>query len=339
MALSSDEVIKREIVDTLGVRYGRIFLRAFPQSSRQDQDLFSKGGLTFGYNNVLYGSCDACWYINEKWVDGYDGTVVDKKPVIALEGTDALNRKSSGNAQYQRFHHALGAVRNGVIGIYYLKKGIDRIRPDLFGIAYFASKFEKGDYLVIDDLKIVKDILSLYDSPLKLKNYVSEYLNSMFFLFNSEFNKLYGGNWKRFADKRSTVIKDDYVIKYAARMKRNFTEASQRAGHIAVGEMYITKYYFYDKKVYYLFLKMTGDELAYLDRHKVDDKEWRILRHEPNVVIRTIDDIVGLSPGIRNRLMMIKDKPLSGGETNGIYNECSKAIFAGLKNGSLQIRL
>jgi len=50
---------------------------------------------------------------------------------------------------------------------------------------------------------------------------------------------------------------------------------------------------------------MTGDELSYLDKHKADDKEWYILRHEPNVEIRTIDDIIGLSPKIREKLMMI----------------------------------
>ena len=42
----------------------------------------------------------------------------------------------------------------------------------------------------------------------------------------------------------STIIKKNYVIKYAGRMKRNFTDGSQRAGHIAVGEMFLTKYFF-----------------------------------------------------------------------------------------------
>ncbi len=134
------------------------------------------------------------------------------------------------------------------------------------------------------------------------------------------------------------MIKDDYVIKYVARMKRNFVEGSQRAGHIAVGEMYLTKYYFYNKKFYYLFLKMTSDELEYLDRHKADDKEWYLLRHEPNVAIKTLNDIIGLNPAIRERLMMIKDEPLNGGETNRIYNECSAAIFQGLRYGNLDIR-
>jgi len=338
MALSSDEIIKQEIIDTIGVQSGNIFLCAFPQTSRQDQDLFSKGGLTFGFNGVLYGSCDACWYVNDTWVDGYDGTTIDRRPVIALEGTDALNRKSSGNAQYQRFHHVLGAVKNGVIGIYYLKKGVDKIRPDLFGMAYFASKVEKGPYLVVDDLSIVKEILELYDSPTELQRYINSYLDYMFSIFDAEFKKQYQGKWERFADKRSTIIKDDYVIKYAARMKRNFTEGSQRAGHIAVGEMYLTRYYFYRKKMYYLFLKMTNDELEYLDEHKADDKEWYILRHEPNVEIKTIDDIIGLDYRIRDNLMSIKDEPLNGGEVNRIYNESSKTIFFGLKQGTLRIK-
>lgn len=338
MALSSDEIIKQEIIDALGVQSGRIFLCAFPQSSRQDQDPFSKGGLTFGFNGVLYGSCDACWYVNETWIDGYDGVAGQRKPIIALEGTDALNRKSSGNAQYQRFHHVLGAVKNGVIGIYYLKKGVDKIRPDLYGMAYFASKVEKGPYLVIDDLKIVRDILDLYDYPVKLQAYVKNYLDFMYSIFDTEFSKLYGRSWQKFADKRSTVIKNDYVIKYAGRMKRNFTDGSQRAGHIAVGEMYLTKYYFYQKKVYYLFLKMMDDELKYLDKNKADDKEWYILRHEPNVDIKTIDDIVGLDARIRDSLIAIKDEPLNGGEVNRIYNEASKLIFAGLKSGILTIK-
>ena len=33
--------------------------------------------------------------------------------------------------QYQRFHHALGAVKAGIIGVYYLKKGVHKIQEDL----------------------------------------------------------------------------------------------------------------------------------------------------------------------------------------------------------------
>lgn len=339
MSQSSDAFIKQEICDTLGVSYKKIQLRIFPEGSDQDQLPFSQGGLTFGYNGVYYGSCDACWFIGDPpWTDGYDNSVINQRPIIALEGTDCLNRKSTGNAQYQRFHHALGAVRNGIIGIYYLKKGRDPIRPDLFGMAYFASKVEKGKYLIIDDLSVVKDILELLDSPQRCNSYIESYLNKMYTIFEKSFISRYGGSWNKFADKRSTIIKNGYVVKYAGRMLRSFTDGSQRGGHIAVGEMYLTKYFFKDKMFYYLFPRMTQEDLDYLDIHKADDKEWRILRHEPNVEIKTVDDIEGLPSRIIGMLMSIKDSPMNGGEPNAIYDESVKFIENGLRNDTLKIK-
>ena len=338
MSLSSDAIVKQEIIDSLGTSYRNVQLRIFRQSSNQDQLPFSKGGLTFGYAHVYYGSCDAAWFIDAKWTDGYDGTAINEKPLIALEGTDALNRGSSGNAQTQRFHHVLGAVKDGIIGVYYLRKGSDKIRPDLFGMAYFASKVEKGKYLIIDDLVVVKNILNVYDSPAKCLKYINDYMEYMYSIFQEYFQRMYEGSWQNFADARSTIIKKDYVIKYAARSRRNFTDASQRAGHIAVGEMYLTRYYFYGKKFYYLFLRMSDEDLEYLDEHKSDDKEWRILRHEPDVEIKTVDDIIGLTPSIKDALMTIKDKPIIGGSARSIYNKCVDKIVDGLKSGTLQIK-
>lgn len=334
MALSSDEIIKREIVDEVGDRK-EIHIRIFPQSSRADQDPFSKGGLTFGLDGILYGSCDACWFVDEKWVDGVDGATIEQKPIIALEGTDALNRKSTGNAQYQRFHHALGAVKNGLIGIYYLKKGRDKIQPDLFGIAYYASKVEKGKYLVTDDLDVVNKLLDTYGTK-EFDQVVKDHLEKMFQIFNGKFLKVYGGDWNKFAEKRSTIIKEDYIIKHAGRMARNFYDGSQRAGHIAVGEMFLTKYYFYDKKFIYLFPKMTREDLDKLDHSKTTDKEWFLLRHEKDVEIKTLDDIEGLDKAIKDKLLAIKDQPLKG-EALRIYSACVKTIVEGLKKDTLRI--
>ena len=293
MAQSSDEVIKREILDKVGYEVGNIKLRIFPDSSREDQNLFSEGGLTFGYNGVAYGSCDAVWYIeNKKYVSGYNKKRVNDFPVIALEGTDALSRGSSGNAQIQRFHHVLGAVKDNILGIYYLKKGEHEVHPDLYGMAYFASKEEKGNYLIIQDLNIVNDILKIINEEglesSVLQNYIDDQLNYMYKLWDKKkFKKLYDRNWEKFAKRRSTIIKDNYVLKYAGRCLNNFTKSSQRAGHIAVGEMFLTRYYFYTKNIYYLFSRMTKDDLDYLDNNKNDDKEWYLLRNEPNVSIIT----------------------------------------------------
>lgn len=336
MAYSSDEIIKREIIDSLGYQNHGIKLRIFPQSSNEDQKPFSEGGLTFGFKGVSYGSCDAAWYVDENWTDGLNGKEINKKPVIALEGTDALNRNSGGNALYQRFHHALGAVKNGIIGIYYLKKGKQKIQPDLFGMACFASKFEKGKYLIVDDLSIINDLLSLYNNQNEFQKYINSYLQKMHDVFISKFNESYHGDWNEFAEKRSTIIMNGYVIKYAGRMRRNFTDGSQRAGHIATGEMFLTKYYFYDKKFYYLFPKMTHEDLSILDNSKTTDKEWFLLRNEPNVEIKTMDDLKGLDERIKKDLLSIQDTPLKG-DAIRLFNKCMKLIVAGLKNGSIKL--
>jgi hypothetical protein len=337
MAYSSDEIIKREIIDYLGHETRGIKLRVFPQSSNEDQKPFSEGGLTFGYKGVSYGSCDAAWYVDEKWIDGLSGKEINQKPVIALEGTDALNRNSGGNALYQRFHHALGAVKNGIVGVYYLKKGKTKIQPDLFGMAYFASKVEKGKYLVTDDLSVVKDLLERYNDPKVFSAYVDAHLEKMHEYFITKFNTAYGGDWEKFAEHRSTIIRDDYVIKYAGRMRRNFTDGSQRAGHIAVGEMFLTKYYFYNKKFYYLFPKMTNKDLEVLDHSKTTDKEWFLLRNEPNVEIKTMDDIEGLDQKTKKSLLAIQDTPLKGNALRA-FNSCMETIVKGFKLGKLKLK-
>lgn len=337
MAYSSDEIIKREIIDYLGHETCGIKLRVFPQSSNEDQKPFSEGGLTFGYKGVSYGSCDAAWYVEEKWVDGLNGKEIDKKPVIALEGTDALNRNSAGNALYQRFHHALGAVKNGLVGVYYLKKGLSKIQPDLYGMAYYASQVEKGSYLVTDNLKVVKGLLERYNDKLSFNAFVKSYLEDMYKIFNTKFQLFYKGDWKEFAKKRSTIIKDNYVIKYAGRSRRNFTDGSQRAGHIAVGEMFLTKYYFYDKKFFYLFPKMTREDIELLDKNKNTNKEWFLLRNEPNVYIKTIDDVEGIGKNIKKKLLQIKDEPLKG-DAFRTFNAYTQEIVSKLESGEYRIK-
>ena len=336
MAQSSDEMIKREIIDALGTKYNDLFLRAFPQSSNEDQMVFGdSGGLTFGVNGVLYGSCDACWFRKEPWVNPFNNQATSCRPIIALEGTDALNRGSTGNAQYQRFHHALGAVKAGIIGVYYLKQGSDKLREDLYGMAFYASKAERGTYLIIDELRDLKNLLDAVCQPTTLKKYLEEQQDKMYRIFKKRFDDSYG-NWDEFAKKRSTIIKDKYIIKHSGRMKRNFTDGSQRAGHIAVGEMYLTKYFFYEKHFFYLWPKMTKDDRDYLDNHKKTDKEWKLLRNEPNVTIVTIDDLKGVPVGVVEALKKICDEPLKGSVLSD-YNSLVEIIEDGLLHDKISI--
>lgn len=343
--LSSDQIVKNQIIQELGYEKGKIRLRIFPEGSNDDQIPFAEGGLTFGLSDAMYGSCDAAWYIEgEEYFDKTSGKIIYKKPVIALEGTDALQRGSSGDAQYQRFHHALGAVREGIIGIYYLKPGNKKLRLDLYEMAYNASQFEKGTYLITQDLSLVDDIIELIntygENSKKLEEFLKQKVEDMHNIWlNEEFRKKYGGKWQTFADKRSTIIQDDCVIKYCARNKRNFTDSSQRAGHIAVGEMYLSKYFFMDKSLKYLFLRLFNDEKIELDSKKTTDKEWHLLRTEKNVEIKTVDDLIGLPGELRENLIKIKDEPLKNGtEAMKIYKKTKEQICNMIKDGSIIVK-
>ncbi|MFB6144036.1 MAG: hypothetical protein ABEJ98_01875 [Candidatus Nanohaloarchaea archaeon] len=339
MSVSSDEQIKNEIVERFGTQKGSLRLRVFPEGSDEDQTLFSKGGLTFGDQDCAYGSCDAAWYKEgESWYDPYSGQETDVKPVIALEGTDALNRGSSGNAQLQRFHHALGAVKNGIIGIYYLRKGNHPIYNALFGMAYHASQVEEGTYIVTDDLDDIEEIIDAINSENEVvQDVLDRILNRMKNKFDKQFNEKYD-DWENFAKRRSTIIKEDAVIKYAGRNKRNFTDSSQRAGHIAVGEMYLTKYFFPDKEIYYLWPRMTREDLRYLDKNKGDDKEWKLLRTEENVTIATIDDLVGIDEELEEKMMDVKSKPLKG-DALSKYTSAKNKLDKLLREGEISIEI
>ena len=315
MAQSSDELVKREIIDFIGTEINGFTLRAFPESSREDQKLFDDGGLTFSFNGIDYGSCDLA-FIDENF-----------KAFIAIEGTDALNRGSSGNAQYQRFHHALGAVKNGLIGIYYLRPGTLEIRPDLYAMAYHATIKENGHYVITQDLNEIKNILLFGKNPKELENYLNNLIDKNYAIFKKYFVETYDNDLLEFARKRSTIIfdNDEFIIKYSARNKLNFTDGSQRAGHIALGEMYLTKYFFPDYKFYYLWPRMTKDELVDLNETKKNDKEWSLISSEPNVTIVTITDLKGVPNDLINDFLEISKKPLKG-EHMKKYNKSVKDL-------------
>jgi hypothetical protein len=329
MALSSDEIIKREIVDHVGGKVGDLSVRAFPEESGQDQNRFQDGGLTFSHKGTDYGSCDLAYIRkNDKG---------EENAVIAIEGTDALNRGSGGNAQYQRFHHALGAVKNGIIGIYYLRPGKLKLRKDLYAMAYHATKLERGCYLITTDLDRIKSIVELCTKDKReLQKFITSYSKQHYNEFLKEFDSKYNSDWNEFAKKRSTIIKDTYVIKHAARMRRNFTDGDQRAGHIAVGEMYLSKYFFIDKKLFYLWPRMTREDIEYLDIHKTSDKEWHLLRNEPNVEVVTIDNISNVPLTTKRELHLLRDSPLKGVKLKR-YNICKETIHKGLVSGSMSI--
>jgi len=313
MAMSKDELVKREIFNALGSDKSGIEMRIFVESSNEDQKMFSDGGLTFGLAGVAYGSCDCAFVKKQAWSDPFNNKTCEYTPVMAIEATAARSSGSSGNAQFQRFHHALGAVRNGALGVYYLRPGKLGIRPELFLMASKASQIEPGNYLITESLDVLKNILA---KPYGSKEWVEAVEKEILDQKNKAelwFKEKYG-TLANFAKRRSTVLSDEYVLKHAGRMSRNFTDSSQRAGHIAVGEMYLTKYLFSElgRPMYYLFPRMTDQDFSQLDLKKAVDKEWHLLRNESGIKLISLDGLYGVPKEISNGFRRLKDTPLKG---------------------------
>lgn len=336
MAQSSDALVKYEIQNLSGIAEN-LLLRIFPESSNQDQIDFIKGGLTFRFNGNSYGSCDAAWLNKEDWREPGTNNTYEFKPVVALEATDALNRGSNGNAQYQRFHHALGAVRCGVPGIYYFRKGTAKIQPDLFGMAFNASNVEKSPYFILDDLKDVRKIVNaIYENDKKIQ---INYLDKMNDIYQQSLKVKYNNDLMKFAEKRSTYVGDTYIVKYSARNYRSFTDSSQRGGHIAVGEMYLSKYTFPGRHLYYYFPRLSQAQLLELDKRKSSDKEWRLLRDEPQVTIVTSDNFIGIDNQFIKNIRSLVDKPLKGGADKNLYDQELRRLMSNLREGKWHLKM
>jgi hypothetical protein len=266
MAQSSDDLIKEMFIKIGDIN--DLKLRIFRSDNTSDQKLWVDGGLSFGNEDLRYGSCDAGWYVEKEWTDTLTKRKSDFKPVVLVEGTDCLNTGSSGNAQYQRFFHCLGPVICGVIGVYYLRKGILKLRYDIMKAALNASKVHNTAYLVITDISYLQKLIRLLGNNKKeeVNKLLSKIQKNMLSYFNETFLTKDKGDLKIYYEKRSIIqTKEGDWIKYAGRNYRNFTESSQRAGHIALGEFLMTKYIL-NKRFYYLFPRMLPDEKEKLDK-------------------------------------------------------------------------
>tara|TARA_B100000945_G_C20418274_1_gene616327 strand:- start:333 stop:1322 length:990 start_codon:yes stop_codon:yes gene_type:complete len=321
---TSDNITKNELKEIFNdIKNKKNFeLRIFEEGSTADQKLFEDGGCTFSFKNKVYGSCDA--------------VIKNEKFIIAIEMTDALNRGSTGSAQIQRFHHALGAVKNGYLGIYYLRKGKTPIRSDLYGMAYNISKYEKGTYLIVDDLRFIKELFKVIDQPKKYKDFINKYLNLMQSIFESNFKKKYK-DWKDYFAKRSTLEMENYICRYQANSYISFTEGQARGGHLALGELYLGKYLFDDvidnkKKLYMLFPRLEKNELNLLKTKTQTNKELNLIFNEENTIIKTLEDISGIPRNLINIIKSLKKKNLNKNPAKKNYKESMIKIFNLLKN-------
>lgn len=340
MANKSDEIIKRELLD-IGEING-LKLRVFPGGSREDQKHWVDAGLSFGFDNVMYGSCDGAWYAEREWTDPLSKRKSDFTPILAVEGTLALERGSSGNAQYQRFFHALGAVLSGVVGVYYLRAGTDLMRYDLPKAALNASELHGTDYLIVDELESVKEIVKAIATgdEAKYRVVATKIKKRMEEQFNSVFQSRFEGDIEAYFRSRSIVRLKDKNIKYLAGNYRNFTESSQRGGHIVLGEFLLAKYML-KEPFYFLLPRLLPSEVAKLDASK--KKEWLVMRNDDMGKLLTLDDLDGTPTELSRGILDLKNQPLGGsakgGKAKSKWYYLMKKLESKIRSGEVVIKL
>lgn len=340
MAEKSDQIIKNELSEIGELK--DLKLRIFPVGSKEDQKHWMEGGLSFGYDSIRYGSCDGAWYKEENWRDPLSKQTSLFKPILAVEGTLALERGSSGNAQYQRFFHALGAVLSGVIGIYYLRKGKDPLRYDLPKAALNASEIHGTDYLVVTKLEDIKELVEsiAFGNKRKIQKTIKRIKVEMEKYFQAVFQDKFKGDIENYYKSRSIIrLPSGINIKYLAGNYRNFTESSQRGGHIVLGEFLIAKY-FLKERFYFLLPRLEPSEVIKLDAS--NKKEWKILRIDNMGELITISDLEGIDNQLKKKILSLKNQPLGGSLKGGKawsgWNLLMKELEKGLRNGSIKIK-
>jgi hypothetical protein len=310
MAVSSDAVVK-QLLQEIGNR-GKLKLRIFPEDNNSDQKPWIDGGLSFGKRDLLYGSCDGAWYTEEKWIDPQNKVTVDSKPIIAVEGTLALERGSTGSAQYQRFFHALGAVLSGVIGIYYLRqqekhiyKGREvssKIRYDLPMAALNASDIHNTPYLVITNINDIKKLVTDLgnENLVQVEKTIKEIKEKMKKYFQDNAPKEYK-NIEEYCKGRS-IAKDakGNFIKILSTNYQNLTLSEKRGGHIMLGEYFIAKYMLKGNLIMFL-PRLSRKDIEKLNAS--NKKEWKVLWEDSNGMVLTIEDFDGISEDMKRMIL------------------------------------
>jgi hypothetical protein len=337
MAYKSDMIVKQELQSVGSM--GDLKLRIFPGDSRDDQLHWVDGGLCFGKRDWMYGSCDGAWYVDEPFKDPLTGETTSQKPIIAVEGTLALERGSSGDAQYQRFFHVLGAVMSGVIGVYYLRAGKHPMRPDLPQAAIHATEKHGCPYLVVNDLsdiqQLVFSIAKYGQDSGEVTSVIERVITQMRRYWESAFERQYKSDIQKYYQSRSIILTpQNQYIKYAGRNLRNFTESSQRAGHIALGEFYLAKY-FLAQKFYYFLTRLSKEEVQKLNARNA--KEWKLMRSDDLGTIMTIEDFNGITQEIKEGLESLKDTPLKG-QSMKLHRLLMKLFRENIESGNITLK-
>lgn len=349
MAYDSDAKVKETLKDiSRDAKLRNLILRVFDESN-EDQKHWTKGGLTFGPLSCFYGSNDTGWFLKKPYIVE-NKKISDFTPVIIVEGSYGTETGNIGSAQYARFSHALGAVMEGFIGVYFVpfqstyrksdgSETTAYVRYNMLYAALNASEMEKGEYLFIDahNRKLMEEFLRILDEGNKEK-------------IKAEIEKI-KKIMKEFADKHSSAGRMRYLYSnskvgkllmfnvvaysnYNYRTKTRYKAGSFRNGHTIIGDA-LLNYYWHKKPFELTLARFTHDDCKKLDTYK--KKEWLLLRTFPNFTVITLDDLEFNDSGLKKELYDFLDELPLLGEKLIKKNVLRKKIFEGFKYGTIKI--
>ena len=349
----TDDIIKLEL-SNIG-NYKNLLRRGFVGSSNHDQELWDDGGLTFKYDGHVYGSNDFAWYKVEKWSNPGTGKTTNFKPVLVIEGTHCLNTKSYGTAQIQRFHHAYGPFRNGVISIYYLRKGKYRIRHDLLLSAYYANivhdyKKNRCAYLVTEDIKDIEKLVHLIGDYGECSDEVFDYIDVVLAKMKQGFDEFYNkpkkySSFEDYLNERAIFkFGENQWIKFLGTKKESFLDSSIRQGHIVLGEAMVAHYLLLgsgslhsNDKYYFYFPLITREGLNLVKKTLTHDKEFLLLSGLDFWVLKTFDDVDFDDTRIKD--MTLPFRSLNLNDARKEWNVVRDMISYSLKKNTFKIYL
>jgi len=349
MAYDSDARVKNSLKEiSRKSNLKNLELRIFDESN-DDQKHWTKGGLTFGPIECLYGSCDAGWFINKPYYKD-DKLIYNKTPFLIVEGSYGTESGNTGSAQYARFSHALGACKEGFIGVYYIpfksiyRKGDStnttaKVRPEMMYAALNASQIEKGEYLIMDayDEELMIDFLKILDEGNQ------ERINNFLDIIKQKMKKFADENIVRCRDnnlydnKRVGRLLMFNVVAFSSynyRTGQKYRAGRFRNGHTILGDGLITRYRF-KKEIDIVLPRFTHNDCKKLDESK--QKEWLLLRTFEGINIVTLDDLDFDNDDIKRELYNFLDNLPLLGDNLKKKNQFVKKLKKGFKYGNIKV--
>ncbi|OLS27446.1 MAG: hypothetical protein HeimC2_11090 [Candidatus Heimdallarchaeota archaeon LC_2] len=354
----SDDFIKEHLRKKLDLRkfHSRVYLGT--GSEKSDQELWINSGLTFSYERLIYGSNDFGIYKDHSnWYDPDNDKSVKEEPVVIIEGTDALNRGSSGDAQAQRLHHLYASAKLSIISIYYLHPGKHSLFGPMVGAMYYFSKLNqkemnnsKAVILVTSKLDDIQNIVDNLDNDSKLKTVINGVLSKMKLYFDNFFNRKYKSNWDKFYEKNQAGITENGNYFYLSAIRAPHPKTKKPpwsdSHHRAASLPFMYKYLLLgdprnrNKKFYFIVPLFTRDEISKMNKSKLSDKEWKIFTgkyHSWDII--TPEEIITQNIEIFNRIDYLQKNNLNKNPFRSEKEIYFTSISDGLANGTMKIKI